>query len=84
MQDAHRMYLYYYYITIFFYMTQTSFSPGHASIYSKIPKSFESTALHVCNSSDEPPLITSEMGGGREGKSVMMVNQTTNYMSAAT
>lgn len=34
-------------LQIFFYMTQTSFSPGHASIYSKIPKSFALSCTFV-------------------------------------
>lgn len=35
-------------------MTQWSFYAGRASISSEIPKSSESTARHVCNTSDEP------------------------------
>lgn len=48
-------------------MTQWSFYTRHASISSKTPKSFESTARHVCNTLDEPHSSPQKWGQGMSG-----------------
>lgn len=48
-------------------MNQWSFYTRHASISSKIPKSFESTARHDCNTSDESHSSPQKQGQGTRG-----------------